>query len=60
VERFNYYHTIEEYYNLIQASGLTIASILEPKPQLREPVQVVNHVREDLYPHALIFVLNKP
>jgi SAM-dependent methyltransferase len=60
VERFNYYHTIEAYYNLIKASGLVIESILEPKPQLREPVQVVNHVREDLYPHALVFVLNKP
>ena len=60
VERFNYYHTIEAYYNLIKASGLVIESILEPKPRLCEPYQVVNHVREDLYPHALIFVLNKP
>jgi len=60
VERFNYYHTIEEYYQLIKASGLVIESILEPKPRLREPYPVVNHVREDLYPHALVFVLNKP
>lgn len=59
VERFNYYHTIEEYYELIMDSGLRIERILEPKPRLNEPVQVVNHVREDLYPHALVFVLQK-
>lgn len=59
VRRFNYYRTIEEYYRLIRNSGLDIEEILEPRPRVEEPCKTVNHVREDLYPHALVFVLNK-
>ncbi len=57
VTRYNYYRTLEEYFRLIKASGLTIEKLLEPKPQLEEPYQVTNNVSEHLYPHALIFVL---
>ncbi|RKZ91865.1 MAG: hypothetical protein DRR19_06045 [Candidatus Parabeggiatoa sp. nov. 1] len=59
VTRYNYYRTIEEYYRLIKASGLSIESLLEPKPQLDKPYQVINNISEHLYPHALIFVLQK-
>jgi ubiquinone/menaquinone biosynthesis C-methylase UbiE len=57
VTRYNYYRTLEEYFRLIKASGLTIEKLLEPKPQLDEPYQVTNNVSEHLYPHSLIFVL---
>lgn len=59
VTRYNYYRTIEEYYRLIKASGLSVESLLEPKPQLDEPYQVINNVSEHMYPHALIFILQK-
>jgi ubiquinone/menaquinone biosynthesis C-methylase UbiE len=59
VTRYNYYRTIEEYFRLIKASGLSIEQLLEPKPQLDEPYQLVGGVSEHLYPHALIFVLQK-
>ena len=57
VTRYNYYRTLEEYFRLIKASGLNIEKLLEPKPQLDEPYQVINNVSEHLYPHSLIFVL---
>ncbi len=59
VTRYNYYRTIEEYYQLIKESGLSIESLLEPKPELDQPYQVINNISEQLYPHALIFVLQK-
>jgi len=57
VTRYNYYRTLEEYFRLIKASGLNIANLLEPKPQLDKPYQVINNVSEHLYPHSLVFVL---
>ncbi len=59
VTRYNYYRTIEEYYQLIKESGLRVENILEPKPDLDKPYQIVNNISEELYPHALIFVLQK-
>lgn len=59
VKRYNYYRTTEEYYGLIKESGLIAESILEPRPDLDKPYKVINNVREDLYPHVLIFVLKK-
>jgi ubiquinone/menaquinone biosynthesis C-methylase UbiE len=57
VTRYNYYRTLEEYFRLIKESGLIIEKLLEPKPQLDEPYQVINNVSEHLYPHSLILVL---
>ena len=59
VKRFNYYRTIEDYYQTIKDSGMSVQSIFEPRPQTSEPCPIVNNIREDLYPHALIFVLSK-
>lgn len=59
VTRYNYYRTIEEYYHLIKESGFSIERLLEPKPELEQPYQVINNISEQLYPHALILVLQK-
>ncbi len=59
VTRYNYYRTLEEYFCLIKESGLHIEKLLEPKPQLDKPYQVINNIGEHLYPHALIFVLQR-
>jgi len=40
VTRYNYYRTLEEYFRLIKASGLSIEKLLEPKPQLDKPLWV--------------------
>ena len=57
VTRYNYYRTIEEYFCLINESGLNVKKLLEPKPQLDEPYPVTNNISEHLYPHSLVFVL---
>jgi len=57
IKRYNYYRTLEEYFNLIKQADLHIDNLLEPKPELDKPYQVVNHVNESLYPHNLLFVL---
>jgi ubiquinone/menaquinone biosynthesis C-methylase UbiE len=57
VSRYNYYRTIEEYFNIIKQADLHLENLLEPKPVLEKPYKRVNHVNENLYPHSLILVL---
>ncbi len=58
VERFNYYRTIEEYYQEFRQAGFIVNQLLEPKPVFEKPPEVVIVHVSELFPHELIFVLN--